>query len=149
VLTMTSILTKVKILLYKKICIDKARFKLLLSYILREVLFIVSLMFLVFISIVLWNIFFGDVILCDSIPELNIANPESVSQNQGENLSSDSQSYTSNIKCLYLHNKCKLLQGLKNGIKKNIDLGVHKFYLAKRTFSWFLKPSKRGGGRGL
>ena len=100
-----------------------------------EVLFIVCLTFLVLISIVLWNIFFGDVILCDSVPELNTVNQESVSQNRGENMAFDTQSYTSGTKCLYFHSKCKILQGLRNNIKRNIEAGVHKFYLGKRTLS--------------
>jgi hypothetical protein len=34
-------------------------------------------------------------------------------------------------------------------LKDDIKAGLDKFYLVKRTFSWFFKPSKPGGGRGL
>lgn len=42
-----------------------------------------------------------------------------------------------------------ILLAMKNQLKSEIINEAHKFNVAKRSFSWFFKGSKPGGGRGL
>lgn len=132
------------------ICDRKDKLKFRLSYVVIEISLI---FFIIIIFIGLCNVYFGDIIYCDSIPDINTINSENVNQNQAESLSSYSESYMSGIKCLGLYSKyknaSKVLQGLKESAQKDIKVGIHKFDLAKRTLYWFFRPSKRGGGRGL
>lgn len=47
-------------------------------------------------------------------------------------------------------NKCHtVFSNFKSDIKTNINVTKHNFKVFDRTFSWFFKGSKPGGGRGL
>jgi hypothetical protein len=122
-----------------------------------------------FIILFVFICYLDGVTCCDSIS--NSANLGGENDQMG-NLSSNINSLPLGIKCLALLKKYKNIGRRKlyyvscvkgkgtftsyNEFKRYWDPNTkivpeikRNIQLAKRTFDWFLKPSKRGGGRGL
>jgi hypothetical protein len=91
----------------------------------------------------------SDVCFRSDLPDLSDRNGSSYSSDRSSTSSSFNHYSCSNFFGNYKEASTKVLNNIKHEIKDNSKLAIHKFKVYKRTFAWFFKGSRPGGGRGL